>query len=78
MFYSGILCGSSGDQVSEHAGHLHVLKKGRLKITRPDARQMVIDMPSILFLPVLASIFFTAQRRGPSSFAPPSNLVRDY
>jgi AraC-like DNA-binding protein len=51
MFYSGLLCGSSGDQVSEHAGHLHVLKKGRLKITRPDARQMVIDTPSILFFP---------------------------
>ena len=47
MFYSGFLCGSTGDQVSEHAGHLHVLRKGRLKITRPDARQMVIDTPSI-------------------------------
>src|ERR1700745_1414509 len=51
MFYSGLLCGSTGDQVSEHARHLHVLKKGRLKITRPDARQMVIDTPSILFFP---------------------------
>jgi Cupin len=56
MFYSGLLCGSSGDQESEHAGHLHVLKKGRLKITRPDARQIVIDTPSILFFHVLASI----------------------
>jgi hypothetical protein len=51
MFYSGLLCGNSADQVSEHAGHLHVLRKGRLKITRPDARQMVIDTPSILFFP---------------------------
>ena len=51
MFYSGLLCGSSGDQESEHAGHLHVLRKGRLKITRPDARQMIIDTPSILFFP---------------------------
>src|ERR1700739_3709273 len=51
MFYSGLLCGSSADQVSENAGHLHVLRKGRLKITRPDARQMVIDTPSILFFP---------------------------
>jgi AraC-like DNA-binding protein len=50
-FFSGLLCGSTGDQVSEHAGHLHVLKKGRLKITRPDARQMVIDTPSIVFFP---------------------------
>ena len=51
MFYSGRLCGTSGYQGSEPAGHLHVLKKGRLKITRPDARQMVIDTPSILFFP---------------------------
>ena len=51
MFYSGLLCGSSADQESEYAGHLHVLRKGRLKITRPDARQMIIDTPSILFFP---------------------------
>lgn len=51
MFYSGLLCGSSGDQESEHAGHLHVLKKGKLRITRPDARQIVIDTPSIVFFP---------------------------
>jgi AraC-like DNA-binding protein len=51
MFYSGLLCGSSADQVSEHAGHLHVLRKGTLKITRSDARQMVIDSPTFLFFP---------------------------
>jgi AraC-like DNA-binding protein len=51
MFYSGLLCGSTVDQISEHAGHLHVLKQGRLKITQRDARQMVIDTPSILFFP---------------------------
>src|ERR1700744_3017143 len=51
VFYSGLLCGSTGDQ-NAHAGYLHVLKKGRLKITGPDARQMVIDTPSILFFPL--------------------------
>lgn len=51
MFYTGLLCGSSADQESEHAGHLHVLKKGKLRITRPDARQVVIDTPSIVFFP---------------------------
>jgi len=50
MFFSGLLCGSSAGQ-SEHAAYLHVLKKGRLKIIRPDARQTVIDTPSILFFP---------------------------
>jgi AraC-like DNA-binding protein len=50
MFYSGLLCGSSADQ-DEDAGHLHVLRKGRLRITRPDARQMIVDAPSIVFFP---------------------------
>src|ERR1700756_3111861 len=51
MFYFGLLWGSTGDQESEHAGHVHVLNKGRLKSPRPDARQIVIDPPSILFFP---------------------------
>src|ERR1700741_4171450 len=50
MFFSGLLCGSTADQ-SEHAAYLHVLKKGRLKITGPRARQIVIDTPSVLFFP---------------------------
>src|ERR1700740_2537922 len=51
MFYSGLLCGKSADKENEHAGHLHVLRKGKLKITRPAALQMVIDTPSILLFP---------------------------
>jgi AraC-like DNA-binding protein len=50
MFYSGRLCGSTGNH-AEQAGHLHVLRKGRLKIIQPDARQMVIDIPSVVFFP---------------------------
>src|SRR6201995_647616 len=49
-FFTGLLCGSTADQ-NEHAAYLHVLKKGRLKITRPRARPIVIDTPSILFFP---------------------------
>lgn len=51
MFYTGRLCGITGNHESEHAGHLHVLRKGTLKIIRANARQMVIDGPSIVFLP---------------------------
>lgn len=51
MFYSGQLCGSSGNHDSEQAGHLHVLKKGTMKIVRPNGRQMIIDIPSIVFFP---------------------------
>ena len=50
MFYSGRLCGRTGNQ-DEHAGYLHVLKKGTLKIIQPNARQIVIDTPSIVFFP---------------------------
>jgi AraC-like DNA-binding protein len=51
MFYSGQLCGISGNHDSEHAGYLHVLKKGTMKIIRPNGRQMIIDTPSIVFFP---------------------------
>jgi AraC-like DNA-binding protein len=51
MFYSGRLCGRTADHDSKSAGYLHVLKKGRLKVIRPDARQMVIETPSVLFFP---------------------------
>ena len=51
MFYSGKLCGTTPDHDSEHSGYLHVLKRGTLKIIRPDARQIIIDKPSIVFFP---------------------------
>src|SRR5215469_1504545 len=50
MFYSGRLCGKTGNH-DEQAGYLHVLKKGTLKIIQPNSRQMVIDNPSIVFFP---------------------------
>jgi AraC-like DNA-binding protein len=50
MFYSGAFCGISPN-LDEQAGYLHVLKKGRLTITHPNARPIVIETPSIIFLP---------------------------
>jgi len=51
MFYSGRLCGSTGDN-DELAGHLHVLKKGTLKIIPSNSqRKIVVDTPSIVFFP---------------------------
>src|ERR1700730_9592474 len=50
MFYSGAFCGISPN-LDEQAGYLHVLKKGRLTITHPNARPIVVDTPSIIFLP---------------------------
>jgi AraC-like DNA-binding protein len=50
MFYSGQLCGVSPN-LDEQAGYLHVLRKGTLTVTHPNARQLVLDTPSILFFP---------------------------
>lgn len=51
VFFSGRLCGTSGDHASQNAGHLHVLRRGKLTVTRRDARPLVIDRPSVLFYP---------------------------
>jgi AraC-like DNA-binding protein len=51
VFYSGRLCGTSGDHETEQAGHLHVLRKGVLKVTQPNSRMMIVDQPSVLFYP---------------------------
>jgi len=50
MFYSGQLCGVSPN-LDEQAGYLHVLRKGTLTVTHPNARPLVLDTPSILFFP---------------------------
>jgi AraC-like DNA-binding protein len=51
VFYAGRLCGTSGDHETEQAGHLHVLRKGVLKVTQPNSRMMIVDQPSVLFYP---------------------------
>jgi AraC-like DNA-binding protein len=51
VFYSGRLCGASGDHATNDAGHLHVLRRGILKVTQPNAKTMVIRKPSVLFYP---------------------------
>jgi AraC-like DNA-binding protein len=51
VFYSGRLCGTSGDHETEQAGHLHVLRKGAVKVTQANGRTMVVDQPSVLFYP---------------------------
>jgi AraC-like DNA-binding protein len=51
VFYSGRLCGSSGDHDSATAGHLHVLRRGVLEVTRADGAPLIIDEPSVLFYP---------------------------
>lgn len=51
VFFSGRLCGISGDHVSETAGHLHLLRRGVLNVERPDGPPFVLTQPSVLFYP---------------------------
>ena len=51
VFYSGRLCGISGDHEAPDVGHLHVLRRGVLNVTQPNGQTMMIDQPSVLFYP---------------------------
>lgn len=50
MFFSGLQCGIS-PIIDEPTGYLHLLRKGVLTITRPNAHPLVLDTPSIVFFP---------------------------
>jgi AraC-like DNA-binding protein len=63
IFYSGRLCGLSGDHESEHAGHLHVLRRGRMRIVQSRKRPRIIDQPSVLFYPRPMSHRFQADEK---------------
>src|SRR3984893_1161085 len=51
VFYSGRLCGSSDNHETEEAGHLHVLRQGKLKIIHPKKRPVILDQPRVIFYP---------------------------
>lgn len=51
VFYSGRLCGSSGDHDSEDEGYLHVLRRGTLEVIQQNGTTMVLDRPAVLFYP---------------------------
>jgi AraC-like DNA-binding protein len=51
VFYSGRLCGVSGDHATETAGHLHVLRRGVLTVEQPRGEPMTVAQASVLFYP---------------------------
>lgn len=51
VFYTGPLCGRSGDHATETTGHLHVLRTGRLTIERGKLKPLIVTEPSVLFYP---------------------------
>lgn len=50
VFFSGRLCGIQSFS-SEGKGHLHLLKKGYLTVVMKDGTKLVIDKPSVIFIP---------------------------
>ncbi len=51
VFYAGELCQMASFDDSEQAGHLHVIKTGRLAVRIGGADVAVIERPSVVFFP---------------------------
>jgi AraC-like DNA-binding protein len=51
VFFAGRLCGTSTDHQTKQAGHLHVLRDGKITVTQPNSRVLTVDEPSVLFYP---------------------------
>lgn len=61
IFFSGTLCGASGDHVTRTAGHLHVLRRGKLTIFEPGERPVIVEQPSVLLYPRPAEHTFRSE-----------------
>jgi AraC-like DNA-binding protein len=51
IFFSGTLCGTSSDHITKTAGHLHVLRRGKITIFEPGEAPHHIEEPSVLLYP---------------------------
>lgn len=51
VFFTGKLCQAVNFDVSEIAGHIHLVKSGRLSITLEGKEVVIIDKPSVVFFP---------------------------
>src|SRR5690625_5103780 len=55
LHHTGVLCGLSHFDAREGHGYLHLLRRGRLEVSHPDAidvpRSLRFDEPTLLFYP---------------------------
>ena len=51
VFYSGALCGVADFDGGTGVGHLHLLRRGPLRVTDTLGRHSVVSEPSVLFFP---------------------------
>lgn len=61
LFHNGALCGVASFGESGVAGHLHLLRRGRLKVVLDQGRSLQLDEPTLLFFPCAAPHRFIAQ-----------------
>lgn len=51
VIHSGALCGRAGFDGRGGAGHLHLVRRGPLRMTEPQGRRSIVTEPSVLFVP---------------------------
>lgn len=51
VFYSGNICGMHDFDRDERCGHLHLVRQGRVELVGAGSRTLVVDRPTLLFLP---------------------------
>ncbi len=61
IFLAGTLCGTSSDHITKTAGHLHVLRRGKLTIFEPGQAPVQIEEPSVLLYPRPAQHTFKSE-----------------
>ena len=51
VFYTGNICGLHDFERDEMRGHLHLVKTGPVQLTEPGRAPLVVDRPTLVFLP---------------------------
>lgn len=51
FFFAGELCGATDFNATEGSGHLHILRRGKLTVTREAGQTLIVDRPALLFFP---------------------------
>ena len=51
FFFAGELCGTTGFSATDGCGHLHVLRRGKLTVSRKVGPSFIVDRPCLLFFP---------------------------
>ena len=51
VFYSGMFCGENDFDGADGSGHLHILRRGVLKVSGPAGQDITVDAPAVLFYP---------------------------